>query len=184
LEQLEEVRRSAAVLRRPFRLPPGEYRLEVAARTQDGRTSVDARPVQVRPPAGGLDPSSLVVVRRTEEAGAGSEDDPLRVGRLRLVPNLDAPLSKAATPQIGLYVALRPVPEEEGPPVLSVEVRQGRRTVARAAPELPRPEPDGSIRLVVALPAASFPPGSYVVVLTARQGAVEVRREAIVRLVP
>jgi hypothetical protein len=181
LDRLPEAQASTAVLRRAMTLPPGRYTLEVVARVrEDGKVGLLRVPLEVPDPAP-LDLSSLVVIRRAEPAAA-AEADPLRVGDLRVVPNLDAPLSKATAANLSFFVMLSPGP---GPtPRLSLELKRDGRIVARGEPPLPAVDADGWIRCVAFLPSGSLPPGRYEVRARASQSASEAEATAILNLAP
>jgi hypothetical protein len=181
LDRLSEVQASTAVLRRAVTLPPGSYTLEVVARVrEDGKVGLLRTPLEV-PDAGPLDLSNLVVIRRAEPAVTG-EADPLRLGDLRVVPNLDAPLSKTAVPNLSFFVMLSPGP---GPtPRLTLEIKRDGKIMARAEPPLPARDPDGWIRCVVILPSGSLPPGRYEAHARASQAASEAEATTSLNLAP
>jgi hypothetical protein len=61
-----------------------------------------------------------------------AEADPLRVGDLRVVPNLDAPLSKATAANLSFFVMLSPGP---GPaPRLTLASEAEATTILNLAP--------------------------------------------------
>ena len=103
LDKLEQIKRGNLLFKRPFTLKPGEYMLETVAQDRDsGRTSVMKQPLRVLPTEG-LAASSLVVIRRLDPADADlPADDPLRLDRMRVVPNLDVPVSLASNPQLSV----------------------------------------------------------------------------------
>ncbi|HVQ32083.1 MAG TPA: VWA domain-containing protein, partial [Vicinamibacteria bacterium] len=180
VDTLEATRRSAALLRRSFRV--GEGRYEVAAAAQDranGRITVWKSRVEVPPMNPDFGLSTVSVVRRIEPADASnSGGDPLQVEAIRVVPNLDGPLDPAATNgQVALHCVLYGPPQ--GPaPTLTLEFVRDGETVARATPDLPAAEKDGRRVYVGMFPATSFKPGLYEVRLTARRGELSLQEKA------
>jgi hypothetical protein len=179
LEKAEALQLGNIVLKRRFSLPPGKYDLEVAGQDgEQGKSSVSRAAFDVPAASGGPSMSSLAFIRRIEPTPAATEksDDPLDVGGVRVVPNLDAPISAAANQKLSLFfVAYPPAGGEK--PRMTLEFWREGKTLARAQPELPTPEADGRIRYVGTFPIASFSPGQYEVrvALAATGGSCEER---------
>ena len=79
---------------------------------------------------------------------------------MRIVPSMNDPISKAATPQISAYVVLYPDKAMSASPSLTVEFTQGGRTIGRATAELPAPDDQGRIAYVASFPTSGFEPGT------------------------
>jgi VWFA-related protein len=179
LEKAEALKLGHVVLKRRFSLPPGRYDLEVAGQDREqGKRSVSRARFEVPPASAGPSMSSLAFIRRVEPSPAATEtsDDPLDVGGVRVVPNLDAPISAAANQKLSLFfVAYPPAGGEK--PRMTLEFWREGKALARAQPELPTPEADGRIRYVGTFPIASFSPGQYEVrvALAAASGSCEER---------
>jgi hypothetical protein len=150
------------VLKRRFTVPPGSYTLEVAGqdRERDQIGTVRAA-FQVPSPQEGPRMSSIALIRRIEPAPARADktDDPLDVGGVRVIPNLDLPISLAANQKLSLFFIAYPQAAEK--PRVSLEFWREGKALGKAEPELPAPEADGKIRYVGTFPIERFTPGSY-----------------------
>jgi hypothetical protein len=179
-ERLDATRKSAALLRRAYRLDEGRYEVAVAAQDRtDGRISVWRSHLEVPTDNHDLGLSSLTVVRRIEPADASNPDgDPLQVEGIRLVPNLDGPLDTAATNgQVALHCVV--YGRLQGPPPqITLEFVRDGAVVSRATPPLPPAEKDGRRVYVGMFPATGFRPGPYEVRVTARRGEVVLQEKA------
>jgi hypothetical protein len=110
-------------------------------------------------------------------------DDPLRLDRMRVVPNLDVPVSLASNPQLSVYVAAYGSPGSAAPRMM-LEFLQGDRVVARARPELPPPDEKGRIQYVGTFPTAALSPGRYSVRAVLQQAQNVTESESSVTIVP
>jgi VWFA-related protein len=162
LEKAEALKLGNLVLKRRFTLPPGAYTLEVAGqdRERDQIGTVRAA-FQVPPAKEGPLMSSVALIRRIEPAPARADktDDPLDVGGVRVIPNLDLPISLAANQKLSLFFIAYPQAAEK--PRMSLEFWRDGKALGKAEPELPAPEADGKIRYVGTFPIERFAPGSY-----------------------
>ena len=160
LANLDGVKRGNLIFKRPFALKPGAYTADFVAQDRDsGRTSVQRTKFAV-PPAGGIALSTLSVVRRIEEAGAEvPPDDPFKVDRTRVIPNLNLPIPKAQNTNLSVYFVV--YTEPGATPKMALEFLKGDTLLARAKPELPAAGPDGRLPYVVTVPIDSFAPGEY-----------------------
>jgi VWFA-related protein len=185
LDNLENLRRGNLIFKRPFALNPGEYTVDFVAQDRDsGRTSVERRKLLVPPPAS-VAVSSVSVIRRIEEAGADlPADDPFRVDRMRVIPNLDVPVSKAQNSKLSIYTLVYVDPAAVRPPKMALEFMQGDRLIARAMPQLGPPDKDGRIQFVGTIPVDSVAPGTYSVRVLVQQGSDVAEAESPVTLVP
>jgi VWFA-related protein len=183
-DKLEALKLGNVVFKRTFRLAPGKYSLEVVADdVQAGSASVQRAPLDVPAPSS-LALSSISVIRRLEPAPANASiDDPLRVESIRIVPNLDAPISAAGNPQISVFFTVYPGPGADVPK-MALEFRQDGKTMGRATPELPAPDAKGRILYVGTFPTSSFKPGRYEVRASVTQDAATVEERASFTLQP
>jgi len=168
-EGLATVRRGAFTLRRSFAVGAGVYHLALAVGDMEaGTTAVRRYAFEVPPAADGPSLSSLSLVRRTEPvapAAAPEADDPLRVGDLRIVPELDPRFSVDGPPP-RVFATLYPAP---GPrPRLEVEFLSGGRVIASSEPALP--DEPGPLPFVGVVPVESLAPGRYELRLRVSQG--------------
>jgi len=164
LEKAEALKLGNIVLRRRFTLPPGSYTLEVAGQDRaQGQTGTARAAFEVPSAREGPRMSSVTLIRRIEPVPARVDgtpgDDPLDVGGVRVIPNLDLPISVAANQKLSLFFIVYPKGGEK--PKMSVEFWRDGKALGRAEPELPAPEADGKIRYVGTFPIEKFPPGGY-----------------------
>jgi VWFA-related protein len=171
VDKLAALKRGNVVFRRSVPLGPGSYTLEAVVQDRGTSATSVARSAFSVPKASGLRTGSISVIRRVDELPADKPGgaDPLRVGNLRVVPNLDAPVSKARTPNLSLFMPVYPA-AGGGAVSMSLALARAGTTVAQAPVELPAPEPDGRIPAVATFPLDSFEPGAYDVTITVRQG--------------
>jgi VWFA-related protein len=183
LERLEGIRRGNLIFKRRLALPPGKYMLETVAQDRDTqRTSVMKSALTV-PHRSELAVSSLAMIRRVEPAGDGAPaDDPLLTNGVRIVPNLDVPISLAANQQLSAYFVVYTRPEAVPQAALDF-VRDGK-VIARAAPELPPADTQGRIPYVVTFPTSSFAAGRYEIRVAVRQGTSQVEESTWFTVVP
>lgn len=160
IANLDGVRRGNLIFKRPFTLKAGAYTADFVAQDRDsGRTSVQRATFTV-PPAGGIALSTLTVVRRIEEAGAEvPADDPFKVDRTRVVPNLNLPIPKSQNTSLSVYFVVYTGPGAT--PKMALEFLKGDTLLARAKPDLPAAGPDGRLPYVVTVPIDGFAPGEY-----------------------
>jgi VWFA-related protein len=179
LDQAESARGGNAVFKRTVWLAPGRYSLEAAVQDRgSGQLGVQRRTFDVSGGAG-LAMSSVSIVRRTEAAPEGAPaDDPLRLAGASIVPNLGSPVVPVANPELSLFMTVYPAAGPE-PVEATLEFRRDDRTVGRARPELPSADDQGRIAYVGSFPADRFPPGTYEVRATVRQGVNVVDDHAV-----
>jgi VWFA-related protein len=160
LANLAGVRRGNLIFKRPFTLAPGRYTVDFVAQDRDSnRTSVQRSALLVQP-SDGLAVSTVTVVRRLDEAGPDVPlDDPFRVDRTRVVPNLDLPIAKALNQSLSVYFVVYTSPGAA--PKMALEFLKGDTVLARAKPDLPAAGKDGRIPYVGTFPLAGFEPGRY-----------------------
>ena len=179
LDQAESARGGNAVFKRTVWLAPGRYSLEAAVQDRaSGHLGVERRSFDVSGGAG-LAMSSVSLVRRTEAAPEGAPaDDPLRLAGASIVPNLGSPVVPVANPELSLFMTVYPAAGPE-PVEVTLEFRRDDKTVGRARPELPSADEQGRIAYVGSFPADRFPPGTYEVRATVRQGVNVVDDHAV-----
>jgi VWFA-related protein len=185
LDKLDNLRRGHLIFKRQFALKPGQYTIDYVAQDRDsGRTSVEKGTILV-PPDANCAVSTVFVIRRLEEAGPElPATDPLRLDRMRIVPNLDMPISKAQNKNLSVYFVVYATPGATTAPKMSLEFMQGDRLIARAMPALGAPDKDGRIPFVGTIPLESVPTGQYSVRALVQEGNDVAESETPVTLVP
>jgi hypothetical protein len=194
LAKAEGLKLGNVVFKRRLVLAPGRYTVEVAGQDREkGTISVVREPLEVPARGPGARMSSLFLIRRVEPAPAppppasgqapAAASDPLDIAGMRIVPNLDAPISAAANAKLSLFFIAYPRSPAEKPR-MSLEFARDGKTVGRAQPELPAPEADGRIRYVGTFPISSFPPGRYEVRVSLAQPEGSCEERAPFTIVP
>jgi VWFA-related protein len=185
LDKLPQLRQGNVVFKRQLVIPPGSYVVELAAQDKDGgATSVYRAPLEV-PASQGLAVSSIVIVRRMEQAPpveAGAPEDPLRGEAMRIVPSLDDPISKATTAKVPIYLVVYPAAGSA--PQMTMEFSSEGKAEGRSAIALPAADPDGRIRFLAPIPIDRFVPGRHELKVTVRQGASQAEEKVAFTLVP
>jgi hypothetical protein len=146
-----------------------------------GRATARTLAVDVPPLWDGLHVSSLTLLRPRDMfflRDAAEGDDPLVHQGMPLMPVLQLHLSQGAETAVRFYVALSPAAGSADAVTLGAEVLRNGVKVAEGPVALPRPEPGGEIRYVGLMRTATFPAGSYVLRLVARQGTAVATTEA------
>jgi VWFA-related protein len=187
LEKAEALKMGNIVFKRRLSLPPGEYTLEVAGQDRStGKIAVERETFVVPPAAGGPKMSSVSLVRRVDDLPEGTEsDDPLDLfNKKRIIPNLNAPISRAANPQLWLFFLAYPEDGAAQPPEMTMEFLKGGKAIGRSQAALPAPDPDGVIRFISPIPTESFSEGTYGVKVALKQGDGECAEATEFTLVP
>lgn len=176
IDKLPALKRGNIVFKRQLWLSPGRYTLWSVARDQaSDRASVQRVDLDVPVEREGVRVSSLSIIRRVDQAGeqADSVEDPFRSGPMRIVPSLDAPISKSANKQISAYVVVYPDSRRTDKPALTFDLVQNGKVFGRAGAELPAADEHGRVSYVATFPADLFAPGAFELRAVARQGDSE-----------
>jgi len=153
----------------PVELPKGHYVVDTAVTDeQAAKTTVKKIAVFVDP-GKNLGMSSLELVRRLDPLpGPRDPQDPFETDNGRIVPTLAD--SVASSKPVDLYFVVYPTQAAGGQDVKAIlQVFNEGKEVARKPLDLSKPEPDGSIPMLVRL---SPDRGQCDVLITAQQGAL------------
>jgi VWFA-related protein len=186
LDRLDALKRGRLRFKRQFSLPPGRYTIVTVARDQPTeRSSVAELPLDVPEVARGVRLSDLSVIRTVDQTSEAPDpvEDPFRTGTIRVVPNLDLPISKATNTQISAYVTLYPDVSADVPS-LTFEFSRDGAVIGRSAAALPKPDDEGRIKYVASFPTDVFAPGRYDLRAIATQGSRSVSSTAHFVLIP
>jgi hypothetical protein len=187
LERVPALQRGRIRFKRHFWLPPGDYTLWTIARDQSTeQSSVKSLPLVVPEPSDGIRVSELCLIRSVDQAGDGPEvvDDPFRTGSLRVTPDLDLRISKAANAQISAYVTIYPGGRSGGVPALTFEFIREGKVIGRSGVTLPEPDEGGRIKYVASFPTEIFAPGEYGLRATVTQGSASASSQTRFVLIP
>jgi VWFA-related protein len=186
LDRLPALQRGRLRFKRQMWLSPGRYTLWTIARDQaTERSSVKMMPLEVPDVAEGLRISDLSVIRTVDQAGDAIDivEDPFRTGAMRVVPNLDLPISKSANAQMSAYVTIYPDASTRMASVTFEFTRNGA-LIGRSTAELPPPDDTGRIKYVASFPTETFAPGNYELRAVATQGTTSAESRTLFTLIP
>jgi len=186
IDRVAALKRGRIRFKRQFWVPPGRYTLWTIARDQaTERSSVESLPLDVPESPAGIRISELSVIRSVDPAGEAADpvEDPFRTGAMRVAPNLELPVSKAANTQISAYVTVYPGPAG-GVPSLTFEFIRDGKVIGRSTAELPAPDEAGRIKYVASFPTEIFAPGEYGLRAVAAQGAASASSQTRFVLIP
>jgi VWFA-related protein len=151
----------------PLVLPRGRYTVDVAVTDEEsGKASVQRLAVPAEPPVGGLGLSSLEVVAKAEPLkGPGNPMNPFQLENVVIMPELgDSVSAGPVTLYFVVYPAKLQTPADTD---VTLDLLRDGKALAHQPLHVPEPRADGSIPMVVRV---SPGPGSYAIVVTARQG--------------
>jgi VWFA-related protein len=181
IAEIDRARGGDVLFFRQPTLGPGTYALDVAVHDALAkRAGVHSSTFTVPPPTpGGLDVSSVVVVRRGERVPVAeqSPDNPLYVGDVLIYPNLGEPTrmeDKAVT--LFFVIASKQVPRA------TLEVVRDGKPLAALPVTLDPPDATGRIRQLVQIPTSTLAPGEYTLRLVVTQGGARHVREVALQL--
>lgn len=148
---------------RELEIPPGRYRVEVAAfDAVGGKGAVHESNLEVTLPDPGMPVlSSLIVVGGAEPVRPGSSaaGTLLSTGELLLYPNLESPIPQGSVREIPFYFQAYSRGRSLGEAY--VELLEHGRRVSLTRINLPGADADGRIRYMGSIPAAELAPGVY-----------------------
>ena len=164
---LPGARANSVTYTHPISLPPGRYTVETAVLDREGRTaSTSLTEFESPEPSQGVALSSVILVDRVEPASGPVEvSDPFVFGKERAVPSLTTNLTPEAKPYV--YFVVYPDKSSAEKPKLQVEFLAAGHLLARQTAELPPPDANGAIPMVV---GAAVRPGNCQLRMTAVQG--------------
>jgi hypothetical protein len=186
LDRLPALKRGRLRFKRQVWLAPGRYTVWTIARDQaTERSSVQSLPLDVPELSEGIRLSDVSVIRSLDPAGEAADpvEDPFRTGGMRVAPNLDQPISKAANSQISAYLTIYPQ-AGAGDPSLTFEFTRDGTMMGRSAAELPKPDDTGRIKYVASFPTEIFAAGRYELRAVATQGRLTATSHTGFLLIP
>jgi hypothetical protein len=185
-KDLDAARRGDILFYREPELAPGVYTMEAivfdaVAHLGSARVATLTIPA---PDPSALGMSSLVLVRRTEDAGgaaasASSESAPLYVGRTLIYPNLGEPIVRSAASELPFYFTLYGA---TGAVSAHAQLLRNGQALADAPLELP-PAKGLRVQHVGRFPIGALPAGTYQLRIRVSAGGREVSRGAFFTLV-
>jgi VWFA-related protein len=182
MDQMARVRTLSIPFVRRVKLVPGEYTLDTAAQDGSGKLAAHRTPFKVQAPQG-LGMSSLSLGDLLP-AGSGTDpDDPLTLGKQRLIPNLGQPI-KAGQPAMTLHSVIYPLAGSKEPAQIAITLLLGNQPANNATALLPAPDATGKVSYATALRMDVLPPGSYRFNVTVTQGSSRAEESVSFTIVP
>ena len=181
--KVAELRRGVVSFTTPFRLPPGQYSLEIAAVDGDsGHAGVRRSNLVVPPVPDGLAVSDLVVARRVDpDQEPPDKVDPLLVRGGKVTPELSEVVDRDAPGDVFFYaVAYPPAPAKE-PVRITFEIFRDEQPFVQT-PESNVPVEANSASFVASFPRAKLQPGQYKAVVIFRYQHLSAQTEATFRV--
>ncbi len=184
-DKVEAMKRGKVGFTRAVQLAPGRYTFEAAVQDRGTQKVGTLRAPFEVPAAGGLRLSSVSVVRGVEPVPESrlNVEDPFRIQKARVIPNLDTPIAKAANPSFFLFAAVWPA-KDAGTPEAFVEFLRDGKKFGEAKADLLPPDDKGRMVYLGEYPLASFPPGTYEARVRVKQGASTAEDKAAITIVP
>ncbi|HEY6328205.1 MAG TPA: VWA domain-containing protein [Blastocatellia bacterium] len=170
-DKLDEAKQGEVLFYRETQLPPGKYSVEVIEYDALGGKS-GTKTATVEVPAAGsstLRMSSIAVLQRVEKLSDADKntDNPFHYKERLIYPNLGQPLMKSAAKQVAFFCTIYPAKGTSAPPTLDIKILQGGAAVFDKPASAGQPDTSGRIQYAGALPLDAFPPGDYVLQITA-----------------
>jgi VWFA-related protein len=181
IDRLEALKRGNVVFIRNFHLAFGRYTLETAAQDREANRISARRAVIVVPPANqGVSMSSIAVIKRVDpvDPDVKDPDNPLRFEQGKIIPNLGEGIQPKPGSQVSFFFVVYPAPGLSEKPGLTLEFLLDGQVIARAAPELSQPDPQGRIAYIASAPMETFKAGRYELRAVVTQGRQAVEEHA------
>lgn len=175
-ERLEAVRKGVVTVTQLFDVPAGRYTVESAVSDAIGGQASTKRNVFVVEPHSELALSDIAVARRVEAlTEERNPHDPLEFAGGKVTPSPNDTVDPGAA--TSLYFQIYPSDASSEKPELTLSFYVDGQPVARQKPELPKPDPDGTIPF---LATARMNPGTYMVRATVKQGSLVKSEESTI----
>jgi hypothetical protein len=182
-DQLARVRTLSIPFARRLKLAPGEYTMETAV-SDGGAGKLTARRTAFKAEAPrGLGMSSLSLCDLLPEGSATDPDDPLSLGKQRLVPNLGQ-ATKAGQAAMTLSSAVYPAAGSNEPVRIEITLLLGNQPANNATAVLPAADATGKIPYTTALRMDVLPPGTYRFNVAVTQGGKRSEESVSFTIVP
>ncbi len=153
-------------------LKSGRYVLESAVMDLNAQTKSARKSSFVVPEkTDGLSMSSVAVIRSVKAKDQSIKpDDPLLASDKVVTPTVDPVLKKTEITTIPFFLTLYPNPKNTAKPELLMEFSKDGTMLGSGKAPLSDVDSEGRIQYVANAPAASLPPGNYIVRFVASQG--------------
>lgn len=177
-DKMKGMQNGAVLFYKETDLPPGKYEVEtVAYDAPTEKASVRRFSLEVpETDEGKLRLSSIALIQRAEKAPADQKGESFfQFGEIMIYPNLGTAFKKSAK-QLGFYFVVYPAKGSKPVTEFTLQVTQGKNTVADFPLKLGSPDAQGRIAYASALPIESLNPGIYTMKITVKDGQASVSR--------
>jgi VWFA-related protein len=182
-ERMAEFTRGEFIVMQGVNAAPGHYVLESAVADRVGG-KIGARRTSVVVPekSGGVQLSSLTLVRRVDKSAETDLTDPFQVTGGRVVPWLTDIVERQPDRPMVVYFVVYPMDLPDHKPKLTIEILADQVPVAISKPNLPEPLDDGTIRYVASAPSEKLAPGLYEIRVGVEQAGTQARESITVTI--
>jgi VWFA-related protein len=180
-DKVDAAKQGDVLFYREAQLPPGKYSVEVVDYDAlAGKSGTKETTVEV-PAANSsmLRMSSIAILQRVERLSDDDKntDNPFHFKERLIYPNLGQPLTKSTAKQIAFFCTVYPAKGASTQATLNIKILQnGVAAFDKPAPLGPA-DSNGRIQYAGALPLDAFPPGDYVLEITAADGHASTSRQ-------
>ncbi len=154
----------------PINLPAGHYTADISVFDHEAGKASVSRFAFFNPVPSPIELSSIVLVQRIEPIPSADPSDPFQISvggqAKRVIPEMENNIAKNAKPTV--YFVVYPNKDSAEKPKLQVELLVNDKVVDRQLSDLAQAGPDGSVPMVLTIPAT---PGSCELRVSAIQGA-------------
>lgn len=179
LDQIEAAKRGNILFYRETDLEPGQYMVDSIAYDATSKQSSVSHHQLTVPDSDQtkLRISNLIVIARAQKLAATDQQaSPFRVGELMLYPNLGAPLHKAGSKGLSMFLTIYPPKGATAAPNMSIELSQAGQPLGQLPIKLPVADQNGRIQYTGTIPLDAFPPGEYELKATVSDGVTKATR--------
>jgi hypothetical protein len=165
-------------------LHAGTYTLESAVLDWQGsKSGMQRSEFTVSSASGGVGISSLVPVHSfTPNVKGLDANEPFQFQGGSITPTMDLTVKKDPNAVLRMFFTVYQDPSISAKPTVEIEFLQGAKSLTKVPMQLPAADSQGRIPYVMTVPAASIPPGSYVIRAVARQGESRAETSTTVRI--
>lgn len=169
-------------MQRHFSADPGNYTLEAAVVDRiSGKIGAARSTFSIAAPEPGPSLSDLAIVQKMVPfPGEVDDDEPLRYGTQRVVPDLSAHLNRGVR-QIDLFSIIH-AQSSEAAPRLELTVMRNHEPMAQVPLQTRQTSGSVAVPYVASIQSASLPPGDYQLIETLTQGEKSVAKTVNFRI--
>jgi hypothetical protein len=160
--RIAEMKQGVVSFTAPFLLPPGHYSIETAAVDRNSmKASVSRSTINIGE-SSDFCMSDLTLARRVDPAqGPAAPSDPLQARGGKITPELSGDFSYQADRNVEFYAVGYPAAPIDAPVKMNIELWREGKLIMRSPDSAIPPDSTGAAPVLVSVPTAKLPPGSY-----------------------